>query len=1668
MMKTLGKPSSSHGVTVPKAPPLDLSTVQPPFEPSPPSYIPHENRDNRIFGLRPAPVFYPTVEEFADPLLYIEKIRSKAEDSGICKIVPPAGWKPDFALDTQTFWFTTRIQKLNSMEGGSRSILNYLDQLQKFHHQQGNPFTRIPMLDKKPIDLHKLKKEVAQRGGVDVKFSTCSVKSTYTKWVQPYEDFMAANSHGEGTPKKQTQDDRTQKGSLTPMASTPEVKIKTETPELGSQSAQSEGGRRSRRAKKKAEESISTQASPSPEPATPTPNVQGKENRSRGKGKDKDKNSVLPDNYIPLTGEELCEICGGGENDEQMLLCDGCNRGYHLYCLNPPMASIPTTDWFCMKCLKVSGNDYGFEDGEVRSLYHFQIVANAFKEKYFANKPGAKLNENGKPIVTEDECEREFWRLIESPYDDVEVEYGADLHSSQHGSGFPVVEKQPTNPYSLCGWNLNNIPVLPASLFCNIRNDISGMMIPWLYVGMCFSTFCWHTEDHYTYSINYHHWGETKTWYGIPASNADKFEDAMRIAVPELFEGNPDLLFHLTTLINPQTLVTHDVDVCALDQRPGEFVITFPRAYHAGFNHGFNFAEAVNFALPNWLPHGLNCAERYHEFHKQPVFSHDELVISTCKKEGNIRSALWLKRELDALRERESTARQLIRDTYPNIQEIVDDSEIAKEEEDQCLVCHQYCYASSMVCGECSPGKVSCLSLDHVRELCKCPASRSLRLRMRFTEKALDEVALRVSQVANKPTDWKEKHDKLMLEHRRPPLKELQRLLSQSEKIPYVIEEAVALRTFIDRALEWVEQANKILHKRKRSTAHRKSLPDFVETLPREVAEPVSQRGGPRRGNVNVNVATTERTLSNIENLLKEAKALPFDCPEIKLLQSLADSVQEFCSKAREVLNDPNLTLQALKDTQEWGVSLDVGELPEMVRIEARISEMAWGSRADELIDLIEAKVPVYLENVNAMIDEGRGYGIRADHPIMAGLKKHWLDGERWKIDATGLLKHRVINMKELEDVLGRAAGIPVVPDLLKKLEGIKASVADWKAKAAPVLRDIQDRIGAGSLEAQGLGAPRPVAEIKALVEELDALPVRLDEAGPLREQYKRVTDWMNKGKKVFFKQGSAKSFGNVLEEALANVRNCTTPGHQSDDGLWCLCRTRDEEGTMIECESCGVWYHGLCVRLSSKEMRGINHYICPVCDLTSEVMRGRRPVLFQVRQLITEAQTLPFAVPEMAVLNEITTLLDGWHQTVDRLLQDKDVHTEVVRDFLRCAEGLIVGMDDCDTLREALEARKVAKTSTPVAAERSVDAGASSSSSPPEGAKEVFCICRKGDSIGRPMICCDDCDEWFHFDCVGITVEDAIRDKDYHCPMCLKKKEDREGMTAPGRDQSRGTGSFLFAPVVPADGGKTVVPKIIPVVESVPSGSGAGAAPVTTVKLKIPIVKPVVGDDVGGSGSGKKKTSKTEKHRAEQGDGGSGGASRKRKESADGGSEREKPKRRKSVQHSTGEKHGEKRKLEHQDDRYRHDSTAKKFRPIATHAQQTGPATSVPASLGFENVQLPSLLSQFPLDLPSRPQPPSDTFPTSSRPQQLPMMLPPLSTLASNPLPPPPPPTQPPHFFAPPRQGGFLSAPFLPMQQPGTWQRPASHGDHSSNHSQGTSAGYNGYVATPYGLARQ
>lgn len=56
-------------------------------------------KSNRLFGLKDAPTFYPTKEEFKDSYKYIEKIAQEGSKYGIIKIVPPPDWNPKFAVN---------------------------------------------------------------------------------------------------------------------------------------------------------------------------------------------------------------------------------------------------------------------------------------------------------------------------------------------------------------------------------------------------------------------------------------------------------------------------------------------------------------------------------------------------------------------------------------------------------------------------------------------------------------------------------------------------------------------------------------------------------------------------------------------------------------------------------------------------------------------------------------------------------------------------------------------------------------------------------------------------------------------------------------------------------------------------------------------------------------------------------------------------------------------------------------------------------------------------------------------------------------------------------------------------------------------------------------------------------------------------------------------------------------------------------------------------------------------------------------------------------------------------------------------------------------------------------------------------------------------------------
>ncbi|KAJ8961793.1 hypothetical protein NQ318_021395 [Aromia moschata] len=58
-----------------------------------------------------------------------------------------------------------------------------------------------------------------------------------------------------------------------------------------------------------------------------------------------------PQNDVDIVEDPtFYEICSTSDNEDRMLLCSGCDLGFHLYCLRPPLTDVPAGAWYCDEC----------------------------------------------------------------------------------------------------------------------------------------------------------------------------------------------------------------------------------------------------------------------------------------------------------------------------------------------------------------------------------------------------------------------------------------------------------------------------------------------------------------------------------------------------------------------------------------------------------------------------------------------------------------------------------------------------------------------------------------------------------------------------------------------------------------------------------------------------------------------------------------------------------------------------------------------------------------------------------------------------------------------------------------------------------------------------------------------------------------------------------------------------------------------------------------------------------------------------------------------------------------------------------------------------------------------------------------------------------------------
>ena len=204
--------------------------------------------------------------------------------------------------------------------------------------------------------------------------------------------------------------------------------------------------------------------------------------------------------------------------------------------------------------------------------------------------------------------------------------------------------------------------------------------------------------------------------YAVPGASAAHFERAARGLLPAVFETSPDLLLELVAMISPSDLRARGVPVYKLEQNEGDFVITFPRGYHAGFSHGFNIAEAVNFASTDWLPFGRNAMSCARKHGRSPVFSVERLLAALAASKPGPGLLPWLLPEIAAVVDAELKLREAARSFGINLQLLAHATAIPgappsldpQDESLSCAMCGSILYLSGAAAAA-APDRRACL-----------------------------------------------------------------------------------------------------------------------------------------------------------------------------------------------------------------------------------------------------------------------------------------------------------------------------------------------------------------------------------------------------------------------------------------------------------------------------------------------------------------------------------------------------------------------------------------------------------------------------------------------------------------------------------------------------------------------------------------------------------------------------------------------------------------------------------------------------------------------------------------------------------------------------------------------------------------------------------------------
>jgi hypothetical protein len=445
---------------------------------------------------------------------------------------------------------------------------------------------------------------------------------------------------------------------------------------------------------------------------------------------------------------------------------------------------------------------------------------------------------------------------------------------------------------------------------------------------------------------------------------------------------------------------------------------------------------------------------------------------------------------------------------------------------------------------------------------------------VRFTEEELENIVSELEIRAHAGIRWLKRYKEFMAKTNQPTMEMLEAFVEMSNTFDWtVVPEVIRLRDYLDKVYD-VRNAVNVAFGRK-YIGHELE-PNSNSIITHQYLLELSQ----------------QLTLLNMDNTLE--KSLLFG-----KLQQVDHIVADVNSILRKPPNKMSVSYahSLLDRIDRIGVELD-----EKMYLEEHVAKKRFRDRYNQFLTRENERTK--FSEVELLLEEAQSLGYNDHEACVRCLKVVKCMAEKWNERAMA-----IINCLGTE---GDQPTIEVVHDLFiegstvagddtlyrklgeidKTLQGLLGSIKDLKGKKRKATGEVcqnfvtYDMVKTWEtvLCSYGIAIPHQIESLVQEVHRIDDIltQVRKEFMTGRRDSDTIVRDSKENIVRIFYD--------------IQNLIN--PPTGYAVAKAFCICR-RYEQGFMVQCDCCGEWYHGTCIKIKKKDTPTDSSFICSVCDFS-------------------------------------------------------------------------------------------------------------------------------------------------------------------------------------------------------------------------------------------------------------------------------------------------------------------------------------------------------------------------------------------------------------------------------------------------------------------------------------